>query len=65
MPPSHPLELATSSAEEGLDFAASLLSGGIQAQVAARPGEAAQIAVSLAQYVQYRYVSELALAWKS
>lgn len=60
----HPPQLATSSPEDGLDFAASLLCGGIQAQVDEQPEHGAQIATSLAQYLQYRYVSELGLAWE-
>jgi hypothetical protein len=60
--PHHP-QLASSSPEEGLDFAACLLCGGIQAQVAQQPDQGAQLAMSLAKYVQFRYASELGLAW--
>lgn len=50
--------------EAGLDFAASLLCGGIRAQVEREQEQGASLAASLAQYIQFRYVSELGLAWE-
>ena len=64
MPTPPPIQVATSTPEDGLDFAASLLCGGIQAQVATEPKDGPSIAASLAQYIQFRYVSELGLAWE-
>ena len=56
--------LANSSVQDGLDFAASLLCGGIQATVQSDPARGAYLADWLAQYIEYRYVSEFGLAWE-
>ena len=56
--------LATSSTEEGLDFAASLLAGGVEAQVQTHAALAQELAISLARYTQFRYVGELGLAYQ-
>lgn len=55
-------ELATSSPEEALDFACSLLTGGLVAESDANPGAAQELLASLAHYIQLRYVGELGLA---
>jgi hypothetical protein len=57
-------QLATSSVEEGLDFAASLLTEGIQAQVGVSPESGEMFASTLANYMRLRYVGELGLAWE-
>jgi hypothetical protein len=57
-------KLATSSTEEGLDFAVSLLSGGIEAQAQTDSAAAPELAISLARYTQFRYVGELELAYE-
>ena len=54
--------LAQSSPEEGLDFACSLLSGGLVAEAESDPVKSHQLLTSLANYVQFRYVGELSLA---
>ncbi len=56
-------KLATSSTEEGLDFAASLLSAGVEAQAQTHASSAQELAISLARYTQFRYVGELGLAY--
>jgi hypothetical protein len=55
-------QLITSSVEEGLDFAASLLTGGVQSQVEANPESGTRFANTLASYLRLRYVGELGLA---
>lgn len=54
--------IATTSTEEGLDFACSLASGAIDHAGAAEHGNAAELLHELASYVQFRYVGEFALA---
>lgn len=58
-------QIVTHSAAEALDFAASLLSGGIESEVQATPSQAAELATLLARYTQYRYVGELSLAYEA
>jgi hypothetical protein len=61
--PSSPEEkIATSSVEEGLDFACSLISDAISKQGRAKPEKALQLLEELSSYVQLRYVGELGLA---
>jgi hypothetical protein len=54
--------LATSSVEEGLDFACNLLSDLLAERVNAFPGEAPALLRDLALYVSLRYAGELGLA---
>jgi hypothetical protein len=54
--------IATSSTEEGLDFACSLASGAMDHAGSAEPGNAAELLHELASYIQFRYVGEFALA---
>jgi hypothetical protein len=56
--------IVTSSVEEGLDFAASLLTNGIKAQVQLNVKEASDLAIGFSQYIQFRYVGELGLAYE-
>ncbi len=55
-------QIATSSVEEGLDFACSLISSAVAAEGEAHPQKAQQLLRELASYVQLRYVGELLLA---
>src|SRR5688572_9553856 len=57
-----PERLATSSTEEGLDFACSLVSPAISAAGEAHSENAQQMLSELASYVRLRYVGELLLA---
>jgi hypothetical protein len=59
----HP-QIVTSSIEEGLDYAASLLCDAITDQAHAHPVTSLGLASSLALYVRLRYVGELGLAFK-
>ena len=59
-----PQRIATSSIEEALDFAASLLTAGIHAKAQASPSTCAELVNGLANYMQLRYVGELGLAWE-
>lgn len=62
-PSSSPEEkIATSSVEEGLDFACSLISDAISKEGRAKPEKALQLLQELSSYVQLRYVGELGLA---
>ena len=56
--------IATSSTEEGLDFACNLLIGAIQAASADPSFYSRAILSSLAQYLRFRYVGELGLAFE-
>lgn len=56
--------LAQSSPEEGLDFACSLLSDAIRARAVARPELSQELLAALTNYVQFRYVGELGLAFE-
>ena len=56
--------IATSSIEEGLDFACNLLVGAIQNAAADPARDARELLSSLAQYIQLRYVGELRLAFE-
>jgi hypothetical protein len=55
-------QIATSSVEEGLDFACSLLSSAMSAEGDAHPQKAQQLLRELASYMQLRYVGERLLA---
>ena len=54
--------LATSSAEDGLDFACNLAVSGILAIAEQKSAKAPVLLRYLAQYVQFRYVNQLVLA---
>ncbi len=54
--------IATSSVEEGLDFACSLLSSAISADAGVHPEKAPPLLKELAQYIEFRYVGETLLA---
>ncbi len=54
--------LATSSTEEGLDFACNLAVNGMLAIAEGNPAKAPELLRCLAQYVEFRYVGELQLA---
>ncbi len=54
--------LATSSTEDGLDFACNLAVSGILAIAEHNPAKAPALLRLLAQYVEFRYVNELVLA---
>jgi hypothetical protein len=54
--------IATSSIEEGLDFACSLASDAISRAGTADPAQAQRLLHELTSYVQFRYVGELLLA---
>ena len=56
------LPLATSSTEDGLDFACNLAVSGILAIAEHNPAKAPVLLRYLAQYVEFRYVNELVLA---
>ena len=55
-------KIATSSVEEGLDFACSLISDAISKEGRAKQEKALQLLEELSSYVQLRYVGELGLA---
>jgi hypothetical protein len=55
-------KISTASIEEGLDFAASLVTVAIEARATKDPAFAPDLAIGLAQYVRFRYVGELQLA---
>ncbi len=57
-----PTKIATSSVEEGLDFACSLISDAIAEAGRKKPEQAVQLLQELASYVQFRYVGESGLA---
>jgi hypothetical protein len=54
--------IATSSVEDGLDFACSLLSSAISAEAEVHPEKARPLLKELAQYIELRYVGETLLA---
>ena len=54
--------LATSSTEDGLDFACNLAVSGILAIAEHNPAKAPALLRYLAQYIEFRYVNELVLA---
>ena len=56
--------IVTSSIEEGLDFACSMLVDALQAASGGNANDAPGILSSLAQYVRFRYVGELRLAFE-
>ncbi len=56
--------IATSSIEEGLDLACSMLVDALQASARDEANDARGILSSLAQYVRFRYVGELRLAFE-
>ena len=58
------IQIATATPEQGLDFAAPLLCGGIQTHARESAERAANLAIGLAQYFQYRYAEEFGLAWE-
>ena len=55
-------QIATTSIEEGLDFAASLLARAVDARARIDSTRAPDLAAGLAQYISFRYVGELQLA---
>ena len=55
-------QIATSSTEEGLDFACSLIVDAIIRYSEAHPEQAKELLQILANYIQFRYVGELGLA---
>lgn len=57
--------IATSSIQEGLDFACSLLSDAIAAKGRAEPAKAVPLLNELTSYIQFRYVGEEGLALES
>lgn len=57
--------IATSSIQEGLDFACSLLSDAIAAEGRSEPAKAVQLLNELTSYIQFRYVGEEGLALES
>jgi hypothetical protein len=57
--------IATSSIQEGLDFACSLLSDAIAAEGRAEPAKAVELLSELTSYIQFRYVGEEGLALES
>lgn len=58
-------QIATTSIEEGLDFACSLASDAISRAGEVNPTEARRLLRELTIYVQFRYVGELFLAAES
>jgi len=54
--------IATSSVEEGLDFACSVLSSAVAQEGVARPEKAVSLLNQLARYIELRYVGETLLA---
>jgi hypothetical protein len=57
--------IATSSIQEGLDFACSLLSDAIAAEGRSGPAKAVQLLNELTSYIQFRYVGEEVLVIES
>jgi hypothetical protein len=57
-------QIATSSVEDALDFACNLLVAPIQRLAKDRPDEAPAALMSLSQYIEFRYVGELMLAFE-
>ncbi len=55
-------KISTTSVEDGLDFACSLLSGPISDEGESRPDKASLLLRTLTQYLTFRYVGELELA---
>jgi hypothetical protein len=55
-------KISTTSVEEGLDFACSLLSSAIHAEAESAPTKACSLLQGLTRYVELRYVGELLLA---
>ena len=60
---SHP-GIATSSVEEGLDFACNLLVGALESVAASNSSDARRTLSSLAHYLSLRYAGELGLAFE-
>jgi len=58
-------EIATSSIQEGLDFACHLLSNAIAAAGHAEPAKAVQLLDEITNYIQFRYAGEDRLALES
>jgi len=56
------VKIATSSPEEGLDFACNLIATAVSKDADSHPERACELLRTLAQYVQFRYVGELELA---
>ena len=56
--------IATSSIEEGLDFACNLLAGAFESVAANNSSDARSTLSSLAQYLSFRYAGELGLAFE-
>ncbi len=54
--------IATSSVEDGLDFACSLLSSAISVEAEVHPEKAQPLLKELTQYIEFRYVGETLLA---
>jgi hypothetical protein len=54
--------IATSSIEEGLDFACNLVASGIEKEAQLRTGASARLLSTLAQYISLRYAGETGLA---
>lgn len=54
--------IATSSLEEGLDFACNLLAHGLGEAARRNPSEASAMLTRLTQYISLRYAGELRLA---
>lgn len=57
--------IATSSVQESLDFACSLLSSAIAAAGQSEPAKAGALLNELTSYIQFRYVGEEGLALES
>lgn len=60
--PTEQPQIATSSVEEGLDFACSLLTDALVMRGEESPNVAKQLLTELASYLQLRYVGETGLA---
>jgi hypothetical protein len=56
------MKLATSSPEEGLDFACHLIATALSTEADSHPERACRILRTFSQYVEFRYVGELELA---
>jgi hypothetical protein len=56
------MKLATTSPEEGLDFACNLVAAAVSREAKLHPERAAVILGTLTQYIEFRYVGELQLA---
>ena len=55
-------KIATSSVEEEMDFACSLISDAIAEEGRAKPEKASELLQELTSYIQFRYVGEFELA---